>query len=87
MRHEKWLAHEKAKAALINEELMKEVKAHAEIADFDQLLGPILNRMPSKEQRDLLLFLRQLEPPTIDHQLKKRGLLNSSDIEISEDLK
>ena len=86
-RYGKWLAHEEAKAALFNEELKKEVKAHAEIADFDQLLGPILDRMPSKEQRDLLLFLRQLKPPMIDHQLKKRGLLNSSDIEISEGLK
>jgi len=46
----------------------------------DQLMGPLLDRMPTKEQRNLLLLLRQLEPPRahpwIDRQLEQRGLLS-----------
>ena len=45
----------------------------------DQLLGPVLDRMPTKEQIKLLLLLRQFEPPRahswIDRQLKERALL------------
>jgi hypothetical protein len=49
----------------------------------DRLLGPILDRMPTKEQLEMLLLLRQIEPPTahpwIDQQLKQRALLKTRD--------
>jgi len=78
-RFKTWHAIETAKATLIREELMKEVKAHAELADFDQtadqLLRPILDAMPAKEQHDLLLLLRRFEQPIahiwIDRELQK----------------
>ena len=74
-----WQAAEIAKSTLIREELMKEAKAHAELADFDhaadQLLRPILNALPAKEQHDLLLLLRRCDQPIarfwIDRELQK----------------
>jgi hypothetical protein len=44
----------------------------------DQLLGPVLDRMPAQEQLKLLTLLRSIEPPRaypwIDRQLQERGL-------------
>jgi hypothetical protein len=47
----------------------------------DEMLGPVLDRMPAKERRKLLLLLRRVEHPIahpwIDRQLKERRLLSS----------
>jgi hypothetical protein len=49
----------------------------------DHMLGPMLDRMTGQQQRNLLLLLRQLEPPRahpwIDRQLEQRELLNPKD--------
>jgi len=75
----------KQKQLHFREQLAKEVKAHNEIATFDQLLGPILDRMSKKEQLDLLLFLRRLEPSLIDHKLKQRELIKI-ETEVTKDV-
>jgi hypothetical protein len=51
-RYKKWRVDQEAKATLIREQFMKEAKAHAEFATFDQLsdqlLPPILDPCPPK---------------------------------------
>jgi hypothetical protein len=49
----------------------------------DEIMGPVLDKMPPEEQRKLLFILRKLSHPRaypwIDRQLEERNLLIGSE--------